>query len=83
MRLALLAALILALAACVNVGELREDALRYRDINQSQVSNSAIASTTRVWAQLNADAWAVHAWELGGPEPSEEAKQRIGLIDGQ
>lgn len=82
MRLAILAAL-LALAACVNVGELREDALRYRDINQSQVTNADLTSQTRAWAQLNADAWAVQAWELGGPEPSEEAKTRIGLVNGQ
>lgn len=75
--------LVILCAACVNVGELREDALRYRDINQSQVNNAAVASTTRVWAQLNADAWAVQAWELGGPEPSEEAKTRIGLVNGQ
>ena len=74
--LAVLAALvcIASLAGCVNVGELREDALAFEQLNRIHAANPSLPRQAREIAEDNAEAWAAQAWELGGPKPASVAE---------
>lgn len=67
----------LLLAGCY--GKARADAEAYAVINAGHASDAAISTDARLVAQDNADAWAVQAWELGGPKPADDVFRRLGL----
>lgn len=65
---------ICAMSGCVNVAELREDALYYEALNRQHSNNPALHPAARGIAHDNAEAWAAQAWELGGPKPASVAE---------
>lgn len=76
-RSAALIALLLAPVGCCSSGA-RARAARYAEINRAHERDGSLPRQAREVAQDNADAWAVQAWELGGPRPSAEILARVG-----